>query len=1043
MPQNMIPPLYECPEINHINRLPMRAELIPFDTIKSALAFNPQKSPWYQCLDGTWKFKRYANPELVPDAALKNTPTPAGFKNIKVPGNWTLQGWDAPHYTNITMPFKDNPPLVPAQNPTGIYKTEFTLAKAWQGRRVVLHFGGAESCIFVYCNGSFVGMSKDSRLAAEFDLTPFLVKGKNRLTVKCVKFSDASYVEDQDHWWMAGIFRSVYLFSTERAWLEDIFAKSTLINKYSDGAFELNARLGVSCEPDTDYEIRVQLYGANNKPLFAKPLTSLISRSFRKGYYQGNVSAVLPKVLPWSAEVPNLYTVVVSLHKSGGRLVECAALKTGFRTYELKNALFLVNGQAVKIKGANHHDHDPDHGKSVDKKWLVKDMELLKRNNFNAVRTSHYPKDSVFYDLCDEYGLYVICEANLENHSNYETLCHNYRWQEAYFERITRMVRRFKNRACIYAWSLCNESGHGYNHNRAAEWIRAYDDTRLLHNEGIVKTGWSQYMANDYGPGGEISSDFIPPMYPTPMEVENWATSKSPKNRPFIMCEYDSITGNSCGCLKEYWDIIYKYNRVQGGYLWQWLDQGIRRLDKNGKMYWAYGGDFGDEPNDRNFMCNGLVNADRVPHPALAECHKVQQPLEVMVKALNKGQFIIKNRDYFRTASWLTGSWAITINGESKLTGTITGLKTPPLGSQLITIQEVAGLCELPPNILGSEVHILFSFITAQDTLWAKAGHEAAWDQFDLTSLIKPLPKAAYKVQKAECRLEKQADIITLTSETSRMVVNKKLGILCSFSNGPYKLPGSGPQFNIWRGLIDNDGIHAPDTDMKKMDKMSGTWYRAGLNKLRLTKTKTVVLKDNSGVEITERFQPAAKPQAGFIHKHQYTISSQGTLLCRHEFLVEKGLPDLPRVGIRLQLPGSLEQLTWFGRGPHESYPDRKFGARLGVFCGLVKDQHHGYTVPQENGLKQDVRYFRLCDKQGKGVEFRCKQPLAFSANYYTPEDLDNAYHINELKTRPEITVLMDAAHRGVGSAGCGPDTMDCYKVFPGKYVLEYEVIAV
>ena len=692
---------WQCPELTEVNRLPMHATFHRYADPSSARVGDPEASDRHMSLNGTWRFQYFSSPDQVRPEHVGATVAAKGWKQIPVPANWTLVGYGRPQYTNVLMPFDNAPPEVPAENPTGVYRRNVTLPAEWGNRRTVLQFGGVESCFFLYVNGQFVGMSKDSRLPAEFDVTPFLKGRTNSLAVVCIQYSDASYVEDQDHWWMAGIFRDVHLYSTEDAYFEDAFVRGGLANDYRDGTLDIHVKLGFATEPERDFRVEARLYDPSGAPVWDAPLSASVSRSYRRDYYEAHLSATLRDVQAWSPECPHLYTVVLALLTEDGAPLEYTRVTTGFRTCEVRNREFLLNGRPVLIKGINHHDHDPDHGKAVRRTWMERDVALLKQFNFNAIRTSHYPSDPFLYDLCDRHGILVLDEANIENHANYDTLCHDHRWAKPYFERIQRMVLRDKNHPCVFGWSLCNESGYGENHDRAAAWIRRYDPTRIVHNEGAVKPRWDQGGPNEYGTGGERSNDFINPMYPHVDEVRQWAETTA-ENRPFISCEYDSATGNSNGNLKEYWDIFYNCHGVQGGFIWQWLDHGIRRTDRRGREYWAYGGDFGDEPNDANFCCNGMVNPDRTPQPAMWEFKHLVQPVKVRAVDAQAGAFEIVNTDFFRDANWLNGQWRLEVDGQLAQEGSLGTLDIEPQDSAPVAL-------DLPtPDVTpGQEVTVL------------------------------------------------------------------------------------------------------------------------------------------------------------------------------------------------------------------------------------------------------------------------------------------------------------------------------------------------
>lgn len=665
------PRVWEVPELTQINRLPARSFLFPFPDAEKAASRDPRKSKWVRSLDGEWAFDYFTSPEAVEASLIGKAPVKK-TATIQVPGNWTVQGYDKPHYTNIQMPFENKPPFVPAENPTGLYRKTISIPKTWAKRRTVLHIGGAESVALVYVDGAFVGMSSDSRLPAEFDVSPWLVPGKEHvLAILVIRYSAFSYVEDQDHWWMAGLFRPVMLVSTDDAWFEDVFAKTGYVETDGSGRLVLDVRLGFTGDPGRKCVVNVDLRDPAGKAVWKKAKQLEIDgTSYRVDGFSAQLSEEIRKVSPWSAEVPSLYTLHLALvDAESGKVIEHTATRIGFSTVRMENGLLLFNGQPVKFKGVNRHDHDPDTGKFVSVERMRKEAALMKGHNFNAVRTSHYPNDPAWLDICDEVGLYVIDEANQEAHANYSTLGHDPRWAKTFEERATRMVLRDRNHASVFAWSLGNETGYGLNHDLAADAVRALDDSRILHNEPANRYSWQQ-TGNHYTPGGERSHDIHAPMYCQVAEMLAFA-KKPGDGRPFIPCEYSHAMGNSNGCLKEYWDAIYAHPVLQGGFIWDWVEQGLRKTTPNGREFWAYGGDFGDTPNDVNFNCNGIVQPDLTPKPAMAECKKLFQPLHFSSHDPESGVLRVTNRDYFRDASWLNLDWCMEVNGAQVASGSL------------------------------------------------------------------------------------------------------------------------------------------------------------------------------------------------------------------------------------------------------------------------------------------------------------------------------------------------------------------------------------
>ncbi len=1024
---------WEQPELTAMGRLPMRATLTPFHDEKSALSLDPKQSPWVKSLNGSWKFKLYGSPEAVPAASLSPACKDAKWDQIRVPANWTMEGYDKPHYTNVQMPFTNNPPLVPDDNPTGVYRTTFTIPAGWRKRRTVIHIGGGESCYYLHLNGVQIGMAKDCRLPSEFDLTPHLTEGENSLAIMCIRWSDGSYVEDQDHWWMAGIYRDVFLYSQDSAYIEDVHTEALLEKDYKHGTLKITTAINFTEDPckGEDYQIVSQLYDHKGKQLFSKSLTEAASKSYRKQTYRIEQNAVIKRVAAWTPETPTLYTLVVQLVNSKGKTIETTSTRIGFRTVEISGRELLINGQPVLIKGVNRHDHHPETGKTIDRATMLKDIYLLKQFNFNAVRTSHYPNDAMWYDLCDEYGILVVDEANVESHANYKTLCRDPRWQRSYFDRITRMVERDKNHPCIFAWSLGNESGYGVNHDLAADWIRAYDPTRLVHNEGALKRAWRQ-GGNHYDAGGERANDFHDPMYPSiDSLIKHARTTKDP--RPLIMCEYSHAMGNSNGGLKEYWDAIYNYHGLQGGFIWDWVDQGITKVDDQGRKYWAYGGDFGDTPNDVDFCCNGMIDPDRNPHPAMYEFKYLVQPIKVKAVSLKNGDFEIQNTDFFTSSDWLEGNWVMEVAGRTVQQGKLPALDIKPQGTKTVRIH-----LRDPELKAGEEVFITLTFKTNMKMPWCSKGHVVAHEQFKLPFKATATKKSAAKPAPATLKETKTTATVTGTNGFS-LTIDKRTGSLASISAGGKVVLTEGPRFNLWRGPLDNDGIKGWTNAWDTPGRALGRWGLAGLNNLKHKLISCEVSERRGGVTVTSEHRYTGKgSKLGVTHLETYKISGNGEIKANNTFEVDAGLEDLPRLGLRMTAVKALEKLTWYGLGPNETYSDRKAGAIVGKFSGTVREQYYPYILPQENGNKEEVRWFCLGDKKGAGIKVTAGGAMNFSAHHFTPEDLTKAHHTNEVEERDQVTILMDCIQRGLGTGSCGPDTLDKYKLKSGTHRFRY-----
>ena len=716
--------LWKMPEVTGIAKLPGRSTLFPFESEEKACTGDPHASRWYRPLDGTWKFSFYGSPAEVPDEALAPTTDDSGWAPIEVPGNWNLQGWDRPHYTNVQMPFPELPPEVPERNPTGVYRTRFELPADWAGRRIVLHFGGVESVLLLYVNGRFAGMSKGTRVPAEFDVTGYLSPGGNLLAAKVVRWSDGSFLEDQDHWWNAGIYRGVYLVATEDAYIGDVFARGDYDPATRAGTLACTVSLGFVRPPRAASRVEARLYDPSGRPVMREPLGTDVDPDYRASSFIARLSRGFGRVRPWSAEQPDLYRLTVTLKDGAGRVVESTSTRVGFRRVEVRDRELLVNGRAVMIRGVNRHEHHETRGKAVPRETMLADVLLMKRFNINAVRCSHYPDDPYWYELCDEYGLYVWDEADIEAHAYYDQLCRHPRFAAAFLDRGMRMVLRDKNHPCVVVWSLGNESGYGENHDALAGWIRRFDPSRPLHYEGAMHGELTQGIRD--WTGGRHASDIVCPMYPALDDVRRWAETTDDR-RPMILCEYSHAMGNSNGNLKEYWELFERCRGLQGGFVWEWLDHGIRQTDARGRAYWAYGGDFGDEPNDRNFITDGLVWPDRTPHPAMYELKKLVQPVGVEARSLAARRFRIRNKQHFTGLAWLAGLWDLSVDGRVVKRGRLPRLVAAPGAAMDVTLEY--GAPDVRP---GEEAFLTFRFVTVRDLPWAPKGHEVAWEQFAL-----------------------------------------------------------------------------------------------------------------------------------------------------------------------------------------------------------------------------------------------------------------------------------------------------------------------
>ena len=931
---------WENPELTSLNRLPPRATLDRDPSLRRSL-------------DGGWEFRLAGRPE----GAARALGLARGWDTVLVPGLWTMQGYDIPQYTNVQMPFPEPPPHVPDENPTGIYRRTFTVPRDWGGRRVRLHFGGVEGVLHVLLNGRPVGISKDARTPAEFDVTDLVRRrGPNELVAVVVRWSDASFIEDQDQWWHAGISREVALCADDA--IPDVFATA-----------------------DADGLLTVAAAGRFEAALLDPRGRTVLAQRFRD-----RLEARIRSPRLWSAEEPALYTLVVS---DGSERVSC---RVGFRTVEVRDRRLLVNGEAVLIRGVNRHEHDDLHGRVISREAMETDARLMKQHNVNAVRTSHYPDDPYWLDLCDRYGLYVIDEANIESHAYYDEVCRDPRYAKAFLERTQNMVERDKNHPSVILWSLGNESGYGPNHDATAGWIRGRDPSRPLHYEGAIRFDWN---------GGHRASDVVCPMYPELDTIVGWAR-ESDDPRPMILCEYSHAMGNSNGGLADYFAAFEHEGALQGGFIWEWVDHGIRQTDGRGREYWAYGGDFGESRHDANFCADGIVWPDRVPHPALSELKFLAQP--VRVERVVGPRFRISNRDSFASLDRLRGTWELTADGETVKRGVLPRLRIAPGESLEVEL-------DLPPG--EGERFATFRFFLRTATEWAPAGHEVAWQQLAVSS-----------------RARRRASVRP-SPETS-IALDRKTGVLSELSAGGRNVLVSGPRLQLWRAPTDNDGLRLLP---ERRSGVLARWLELGLDRIEQRLESTRVTK--TGFEVVHRAS-GRKQWDDAVHRHRYSLLDSGGLLVENEVRVGPELRDLPRVGVTLTLPAGLERLEWFGRGPWENYSDRLASTIVGRFESTVSDQYVPYILPQEHGHRSDARWLSLADETGSGLVVEGRPTIGFNASHFTTADLYGALHTSDLEPRAEVFLSLDHAQRGLGTASCGPDTRPQYRLDERVYRFAY-----
>jgi len=1004
---------WENPETLAYGRLPARAS---FQTFPSGREAGAQRQAREVSLNGDWQFKRCSHPDATPFDWSSPASNTDSWDSITVPSLWTMGDWeDKPIYTNVRMPFRHEPPRVPAENPTGLYRRWFDHPEN-DDQRTILYLGGVENCVYVYCNGKEVGFSKDCRLPAEFDLTEFLVSGENLLALKVLRWSDSAYIEDQDQWWHAGIHREVKLVQRPLVYLQDVKADALLLDDLRKGQLTTAVRVFGEDRAPLGYSVSLTLSDPSGKPLKLKDSNSSItSQQYYPVIGKGPLLQFqhqFSRIESWNAEHPALYILVITLSDPAGNEVEAIRLKIGFKRIEITNRELLINGKAVTIRGVNRHDHSDVTGKVISEALMRQDIVTMKQHNINAVRTSHYPNDPRFYELCDELGLYVIDECNLEAHHHYARLGHDPHWGNAFLNRMIRMVERDKNHASIICWSVGNETGFGPNHMAMIGWVREYDPSRPIHNEPAICEQGVREMWNENHRG----TDLVCPMYPSVDDIIAHAT-ESDDPRPLIMCEFAHAMGNSGGNLKEYWEAVETYHGLQGGFVWEWLDHGIKAT-ANGIPYWAYGGDFGEDIHDLNFVCDGLCWPDRTPHSSLLEYKKVIQPISTRWQ--RNGRLTVSNKDFFSTLAHLQGSYQLLLNGVTVQSGNLPRLKTQPSTSDQITLA-----LDKPQLKPGEELTLLVEFRLRQDTPWAKAGHLIAWDQHLLA-----------KRQQRSRNTPIPSDVINLDANNQLSIGDS----LFSFSNRGLEgwrfrkseLLTEGPLLNVWRAPMDNDGIKGWTG---QANKALGRWQTMGLEEATRKYSGLTVRPKHGEISVREQLVTTT----GLITMTSKFYPRETSMLIKHVFQVPKKLSDLPRLGIRMKLPETFEQLSWYGKGPHETYIDRNTSGVLAVHQSTVADQYVPYILPQEHGNLTDVRWLQLAHGNER-VRVQMASPLEASASHHSAEALTAAFHTYEVIPEPFTLLCLDVMQRGVGGASCGPDTLPKYRLGHGHFEIGYEI---
>ncbi len=1022
------------PEVTELNRLPMHVPLPSYNTRTEVREEAPP--PNQLSLDGEWKFALVDSPHEAPKDWTERTYDDNHWGVITVPGVWTRQGkGDLPHYTNIVMPWEGlEPPDSPDQNPTGLYRTNFDLPEKWREKRISIHIGGAESLLMVWCNGSFLGMGKDSRLPSEFDLTHLVEETQNTLSIMVIRWSDSTWIEDQDHWFHGGIHRSVFLESKNHVHISDlqinadydphdergVVSGRVFLSKPSDGWY-----VNVALETLAGEVIEEERSIAVSERVSGSPLQELLSAYQFEGFGCEFIFQSL-QIRPWSSESPHLYRLIVTLFDSAGICSEVIQQRIGFRRVEVSSRELRINGKPIILYGVNRHDHHQITGKTLTPDEIKSELITMKQHNINAIRTAHYPNDHHLLEMCDELGLYVIDEANCESHARLRSLALNPRYEHAIQERTKRMISRDRNHPSIIGWSLGNESGFGPAHVAAAAWARKSDPTRFIQYEGALEHRFSLNEANRYTksrrPPDEmelLATDIVCPMY-TPIDEivrwAKWAENTQTDDRPLILCEFSHAMGNSNGSLAEYVQAFHDIPALGGGFVWDWKDQGLLETDKNGELFWAYGGHFGDEPNDANFCINGLTAPDGTPHPALKEYAWAARP--VTVKKTGISLLAIKNRRIFEDTSDLRCEWVIEVDGKVIRSGE-RDFAIPP--GETITTR----IPSFPRRESKGEVFLHLKWVSVHPNGWSGEGHLVAWDQIQLKGkrpdFTPQIPKIRQKFTLLESQIvENNGFKIELPSATEKGSITYKGREL--FSTFPIA--------SFWRPPTDNDGVQ-----QGWMAEVSGSrraWIEEGLNNLNTSYSEPKCTKRSNGLNVILEANHEGANASAF---HRSTMEIVNGEIRFSEYIhVPDEWSDIPRVGVRFETSKQFTELEWFGCGPLESYPDRYQSQMISLWSSTVREQFHSYVVPQENGAHQETRWFCLSDGGNDGIRIQTREPISFSASHYHDMQVTTATKISELKPNETIEVHVDKALRGLGTGACGPDALEAYRVGSGIY---------
>lgn len=1060
-------PDWENEQVLQINREPARATFVPFATSEQARVGNREASPYFLSLSSetAWRFHWVPRPEERPADFFRTNFDDSSWKTFPVPANWEMNGYGTPIYASSGYVFKIDPPRVTSEPPAdystfkernavGSYRRTFDLPAGWEGRRVFVHFAGVQSAFYVWVNGERVGYSQGSMEPSEFDITARVRPGRNLIAVEVYRFSDGSYLEDQDMWRLGGIHREVFLYSTAAVRIRDFAVRTDLDASYRDATLRIEPKLAAySTQSVAGWTVQAELFDAAGKPALTQPLRHdaepilnretkadvLNDRTPQRGPAKfGWLETRVDNPAKWNAETPALYRLVLTLRDAKDAVIEADACDVGFREIEIRDGRLLVNGAPIKLRGVNRHELDPDRGHAVTYERMVQDISLMKQANINAVRGCHYPNDPRWLELCDRFGLYVIDEADLETHGLRGKLASEPRWALAFLDRAVRLAERDKNHPSVTFWSLGNEAGYGPNFAAMSAWLHDFDPTRPVHYEGaqgvptdpktvdVISRFYPRTMDRYLNPGLPADSTAERP------ENARWErlielTMIDGEHRPILTSEYAHAMGNALGNLKEYWTEIYWHPRLLGGFIWEWADEGMRKVAPDGTRFLAYGGDFGDKPNLGAFSIKGIVTADRETTPKFREVQKIYQPVMIELRETKPGNVTVRvtNRHHFQNLREFDARWSLVCDGETIQQGVLSPIDVQPgvMREVPVAVKPIAS-----PKA-GADYWLRIEFLTRGAPTWAKEPAIFATEQFKLDVATPPV--AALSAQGLPAlTITEQGDRVQVTGRVFSAGFSRSGGTLVSLDYGNGELLAAstaandpaGPVLQAWRAPTDND---------KGFGKwLAREWTQAGLDRLTRRVESFAVTQPESGTVRIETMAVSNAAKGSLRHRAVWTVRGDGVVALENDFIPSGELPPLPRIGVALRVSAALEHFRWYGCGPDENYADRKDSTPMGLWNGTVTSQYVPYVRPQENGNKEDVRWLSLTDAGGRGLLVVAEgEPIAASALHFSAADLGGAKHAYELKPRSETVLSLDARQCGLGNSSCGPGVLERYAV--------------